>query len=230
MLSLPAKRFIPLFLLIFLVFVSACDDHATQVIIPLSTAPSALNTVINITDTVQSHSAQVTVRITVKGDSSTIIHFNTQESLSCDNVSLNWVADRQDYEAKVSEQPVGGAYTFIYTNYGKPATIAVLAPQVPDFTSPTKDAMVTRSTKLIVSYQAPGAWQVQINASDDAGNKTSVSVGKNTGSASIDTSSLVEGTGTLRLAADYNFIPESTDFDPVQVKYQMIVGTTVIWV
>lgn len=229
MLSLPAKRFILLFLLIFLVFVSACDDQTTQPVTPLSTAPSDLNTVINITDTVQSHSVQVTVKLRVKDDPSTIIHLNSQESLSCDNVALTWTDNNQDYEARVPEQSDGGKYIFNYINYGNPTTITVLAPQVPAFTFPTKDTTIPRSTNLRVSYQAPGAWQIEIYGIDDTAKKSSDSVGKNTGLTSIDASSLTQGTGTLRLAADYTLKPISADFTSIQASYHMIVGMSVIW-
>jgi outer membrane lipoprotein-sorting protein len=228
--ALPAKRLIPLLLLVFLVFVSACADQTTQVITPPSTDPSALSAMIAITDTLQSQSADVTVKLTVKSDPSQILQLNAQESLSCDNVALKWNTDNEDYEAHVSQQQAGSAYTITYTYYGKHASITISVPQAPTFTSPIKDTRVPRSAKLTVIYQAQSASQVQIDASDDAGKFIPGSSVKNTGSASLDTSSLAEGLGTLRLVATYNIKSESVDFSPVPVNYQMIVGTSVIWV
>jgi hypothetical protein len=228
--ALPAKRFIPFLLLVFLIFVSACNDQTTQVIKPLPTDPSALNAKIAITDTVQSQSADVTVKLTVKGDPSQILQLNAQESLSCDNMALKWNTDNEEYEAHVSQQQAGSLYTITYAYYGKHASITVSVPQAPTFTSPIKDTMVPRSAKLTVIYQAQSASQVQIDASDDAGKFIPGSSVKNTGSTSIDTSTLTEGLGTLRLVAIYNVKPESVDFSPVPVNYQMIVGTSVIWV
>jgi hypothetical protein len=225
---LSSKSFILLLLIAVLGLFSACAED-NQVVTPIPTDPSALSAKISITDTVQSQSADVTVNLSVKSDSSQILHLNAQESLSCDNVALKWNTDNEDYEAHVSRQPAEDVYTITYTYYGKSASITLSVPQVPAFISPIKDTMVPRSAKLTVIYQAQSASQVQIDASDDAGKFIPGSSVKNTGSTSIDTSSLAEGLGTLRLVATYNIKPASADFSSMQTNYQAIVGTSVIW-
>ncbi len=219
----------PFFLLGLLAVMSSCNSSSCNPITPPDTSPGNLDVKIDVLDEPStSDGKNVVVMQFLSGGRA--VQFTGGETVSCNGVTLTYNALFFGYAGRVPIQPVGGAYTFVYTRSGTNTTVGLSVPQRPVFTSPTSGATVTRTNSLTIQYLPGTGTGVDAGASDGStGIQRNVFEPDNGTYTGLDVSSLRAGPGSLSLTRKFETAPAGTGFRSVQTTYRSVANISIVW-
>lgn len=207
----------------------SCNPSSCNPVTPANTSPGALDVKIDFVDEPTTSDGKNLVAIQFLSGGS-VVQFGNGETVSCNGVMLTYNGLVFAYAGRVPIQPVGGAYTFVYTRSGVNTTVALSVPPRPVFTSPASGATVARSNSLTIQYVAGMGTGVDAGASDGStGIQRNVYEPDNGTYTGLDVSSLHVGTGTLSLTRKFDNMPSGTGFHSVQTTYRSVGNIAVVW-
>jgi hypothetical protein len=195
-------RALPLSLLLF----TACPPATLEIDEPASSLDLSLS-VIDTAASPADGKVGIVVQISKGGE---VADLGSNAAVGCNGVPLSFGGI--GYEARVPLVAAGGKYTITHTRTGVTTSVSATAPPRPVVLTPTAGSMISRASKLTLTYQAAAGTSVRAAASDgmtSVGGPDEDDSGTYTG---LDVSALRAGPGTITLTRDQNVNVEGAGF------------------
>jgi hypothetical protein len=157
----------------------------------------------------------------------TFVELAANATISCNGTVLPW--NGLGYLARVPVVAPGSTYVCTHVRLGVTSTLVVTVPARPVILSPAAGASVSRSASLAVTYVPDGGTGIRPSAGDGS-TGLGGNVQPDSGSSSIDASSLKPGPGSIGVVREFTFTSAGGGFQSATIVYSSGSDIDVTWV